>query len=171
MGRFQTRRVPTSFVLVLMLVLAACGGGAGPVGSATAAPAGSPSTPASAATPKADLLTELSGLGLAADDLAFLTATTFDVTSSGPGSATVVEHLASGDTTTFTVSIAPATGGTPGLVSATSSTTDDRIEVHLKYLVSADGMSDEVRQSLEGIASAGLAVANLAGGPILTAEV
>lgn len=171
MGRFHARRVPASIVLVLMIVVTACGGGAGPAGSATAAPSGWPSAPASAETPQADLLAALSSAGLAADDLAFLAATTFDVTSSGPGSATVVEHLLSSDTATFTVSIAPATGGTPGLVSATSSTTDDRIEVHLQYLVSADGMPDDVRQSLEGVASAGLAVANIAGGPILTAEV
>lgn len=150
----------------ICLLLAACGGAGGPPASPTSGPAGPASTPSAA------LLAELTGSALEPDDLAFLAATTFEGTSSEPGKATIVEHLASGDTVEYTVRIAPATGGSPGLVSATSSTTADRIEVHLEYLVSADGMSAEVRQSLEGIAFAPRLMAAVGhAGPDLTAEV
>lgn len=177
MARFRTRGVPVSplAAVIVAVSVVACGGGSGPLASPTPGAQGSSpaSTPgaASPAASDAGILASLAGFDLAPDDLAFLAATTFDVTSDAPGSATIVEHLASGDTTTVSVAIAAATGGTPGLVSATSTTTNDRIEVQLQYLVSAEGMSDEVRQSLDGIASAGMAVANLAAGQILTADV
>lgn len=157
-------RSVVAFVICLLLV--ACGGGATPLASSTSAPAGP------GATPNPALLADLTASGVAADDAAFLASTSVEGASSGPGKAKIVEHLLSGDTTEFTVSIAAATGGTPGLVSATSSTTADRIEVHLEYLVSAEGMSDDVRQSLEGITAAARRVAALGDpGPVLTADV
>lgn len=179
MDRFRARGVPFSVVaaIALAVIVGGCGGGAGPLASAAVVPPGSAgssaATPPSASTSggTAALIAELSAAGLGADDLAFLAATTFEASTTEPGTATVVEHLASGDTTTFTVSIAPATSGSPGLVSATSSTAVDRIEVHLEYLVGADGMPDDVRQSLEAIALVGGLMANRNAGPNLTAEV
>lgn len=154
------------FALALCFVVVACGGGGSPLSSAATVPA------APLQTPNASLLADLTASGLAPDDAAFLASTSVEATSAGPGKATIIEHLPSRDTTEFTVAIAPAAGGTPGLVSATSSTTADRIEVHLEYLVSTEGMSDDVRKSLEGIAAAGRQVAAIGDPPAaLTAEV
>lgn len=171
MARSRTRRVPFIAVaaVIVAVTLGACGGGTGPTAILTTTPPASAS--ASALTPDAALLASLAGLGLAADDLAFLASTTFDVTSTTPGTANVVEHFVSGDMASFTVSIAPSTGGSAGLVSATSSTVGDRIEIHLEYLLGTAGMSEEVRQSLEGIASTGRLTADLRPVPLLTAEV
>jgi hypothetical protein len=142
----------------------------GGTGSGGPADTGGPGASGPAATPDPAFLAELAGAGLAPEDLALLAATTFEGTTSGPGSATIVEHLGSGDTVTFTVTIAAASGGTPGLVSSSSATTEDRIDVHLEYLISADGMSDEVRASLDGVASARNTTPILVAGPLVAAE-
>jgi hypothetical protein len=154
--------------LVVCFVLAACGSGpgTGPVASAASTPAGP------APTANAALFADLTAAGLPADDAMFLASTSVEVTSSGPGKATIVEHLLSGDTTEITVTITAATSGTPGLVTSSSTTTADRIEVHLEYLVSAEGISDEVRKSLEGVAAASRLIAAAGdSAPIVTAEV
>ena len=158
--------------LAAIALIAGCSGapqGTAPAASAVPGNTVTPTVPLS--SPASTLLETLSPFDLAPDDLAFLAATTFEAPAAAAGTATVVGHLASGDTVTVTVSIAPADGGSPGLVTATSSTTPDRIEVHLEYLVAADGMSDEVRESLVGIVAAARAVANANARPILTAEV
>ena len=167
MGRFQTRRVPTSFVLVLVIVLAACGGGAGPVGSATAAPAGSPSAPALAATPTADLLAELSGAGLAADDLAFLAATTFDVVSAkgdymggviAPGINLSLDALVAAAAKLPRIAIeAPATKSVMGVTTETQML----IGVYWGYVAMIEGLVSRMKAEIGGpakvIATGGLA--------------
>ena len=150
--------VRAALLVIVCLLVAACGGGGTPAGSA-ASPTSGP-----AATPNSALLAELIGSGVALDDAAFLASTSFEVASTGPDNAKVVEHLISGDTVDFTVRIASAIGETPGLVSATSSTTADRLEVHLEYLVSTDGASEDILRSLDGIAAAGRRLAAL--GPL-----
>jgi hypothetical protein len=145
-------------VIALSLLVLACGGALSP-GSSHAPNVGSP-LPANQ-----DLLAQLTAAGLPIDDATFLAATTVEASETAKRTAHVVEHLASGDTIEFTVHVEPDAAGDPSSVSATSTTTDTEISVHLAFVVEADGLPSDVRDALT--AGARPAVADLDGSLLL----
>ena len=146
-------------IVAAALLLAACGG-AGP--TATDAPTVTQPPSASSAPPvNQDLLAQLTAQGLPIDDATFLAATTVEAAEQDKRTALVVEHLASGDTVEFTVHVEPAAADEPGTVTATSTTSETGISVHLEYVVAADDLPADIRKALT--AGARPAVAALGG--------
>jgi uncharacterized membrane protein YgcG len=111
------------------------------------------------------LFASLRVAGLPEEEATLLAATKVDVTTPDARSARVVQHLASGDTVEFTVAIEESNDA-PGIRSMASTSTGTQIDVHLEYVVSANGMPEDVLRQLSAVARPRQVA--WAGGPLLT---